>query len=47
MSRNAVPRNNKRLLARAEDCADGAHELEDEIPLVLIRESNLRAQIRG
>lgn len=46
MSNNALPKNLKRLLARAEDCADGAHELEDEIPLVLIRESNLRAHLQ-
>ena len=47
MSNNALPRTLKGLLARAEDCADGAHELEDEIPLVLIRESNLRAHLQA
>lgn len=45
MSNNELPSNNARLLGLAEDCADGAHELEDVIPLKLIREAELRAHL--
>lgn len=45
MIKNALPQNPARLLALAENCADGAHQLEDVIPLKLIREADLRAHL--
>ena len=45
MSNNAIPDAEKPVLALAEDCADGCADLEDSIPLKLIRETDLRGPL--
>ncbi len=42
MSNNEIPRPERPLLARAEDCADGCTALQDTIPLKLVREGDIR-----
>jgi hypothetical protein len=42
MSNNPIPESERAVLAMAEDCADGCHDLEDLIPLKMVREDDLR-----
>jgi hypothetical protein len=46
MSNNPIPKNNKVMLALAEDCFDGVAK-EDEVGLKAVRQSDLSAQIEA
>lgn len=47
MSNNPIPKNNKVMLALAEDCFDGCVDVEDDVELKAVRQGDLSAKIEA
>jgi len=47
MSNNAIPKNNKVMLALGEDCFDGCVAAEDEVDLKMVRQGDLAGGIEA